>query len=172
MPVNKDRRPASPGYDYLLPSDFRLHLPLSTHRPADTLGLQMKCTSLRTPFVGVLLLGGATLSGLVVAVLTRADKLPRNSWWVCKPFMCLLHIAILGVWTVAWLFFWKHTLEARGGWRFAISVALTAAVAAEVVQLWLPGHLCDALGVCCSLTGSAAVIVWQKWREQGSVTSG
>lgn len=72
--------------------------------------------------------------------------------------MCLIHVVILGLWTAAWLVFWKHALRAQGGWPLAVTVALAAAVVAELMQIWWPGHVCDALGLGCNLAGVALVL--------------
>lgn len=57
-------------------------------------------------------------------------------------------------------------LRTWGGWRFAVSIAVAAAVAAEVVQLWLPGHTCDAMGLLCSLAAAGMVLALARRRAQ------
>lgn len=109
--------------------------------------------------VSAILLSAATLFGIEIAVLTRFDGLPPNTW-ITAPVLCLAHVIVLGAWTAAWLRFWKHVLGTWGAWRFAVSIAVAASVAAEVVQFWLPGHIPDALGLICNLVGTGGVLAW------------
>jgi hypothetical protein len=131
----------------------------------------MNGNAFRTPLGSTILLCAATVLGLVVAVLTRSGALPKDTW-VCKPVMCLFHFGILGIWSTAWLGFWKHVLKARGGWRLAAGIAILAAVTAELIQIWWPGHICDALGMGCNLVGAILAILGARWLWRERSTSG
>ena len=118
--------------------------------------------------VSAILLSLATLFGVEMAVLTRWDTLPPDTC-VAGPVLYLAHLIVLGTWTAAWLRFWKHMLGTWGGWRWAVSVAMSAAVAAEAVQFWLPGHIPDAAGLVCNLAGAGSVLAWVRRRARPSV---
>ena len=125
------------------------------------------CGCFRRKGVSAILLCLATFFGVEVAVLTRWDALPPDTW-VTGPVLCLAHVVVLGSWAAAWLCFWKRMLGSRGGWRLAVSVAVSAAVAAEAVQFWLPGHVPDAIGLVCNLAGACGVLAWVRWRSRPS----
>jgi hypothetical protein len=119
---------------------------------------------LRTGAGSTVVLTAATLFGAAMAVLTRSDVLPKDTL-LNKPMLCLLHALVLGLWAAGWMNFWKHALNARGGRGFGIFVALVAAIAAELIQRWLPGHVCDLLGMTCNLAGALLAIVATRARR-------
>ena len=102
----------------------------------------------------------ATALGLAVAHLTRSDLLSGTG--IGKPVLCLCHVAILWIWAAAWLAFWRNGLNSVGGWPLALSVAVTTAIAAELVQRWLPGHVWDWMGLSCNLAGVVLAVLGSK----------
>ena len=125
------------------------------------------CACFSREGVSAILLSLATLFGVEMGVLTRWDVLPPDTW-VTWPVLCLVHVVVLGTWTAAWLRFWKRMLGTWGDWRFAASIAVAAAVAAEAAQFWLPGHIPDAAGLVCNLAGAGGVLTWVHWRTRPS----
>ena len=115
---------------------------------------------LRTAWGSTLLLIASTALGVAVAYLTRSDLLRGTG--IGKPVLCIFHVLILWSWAAAWLTFWRYALNSMGGWLLALSVALTAAVAAELVQHWLPGHVWDWMGLSCNLAGVALAALGDK----------
>lgn len=99
------------------------------------------------------LLAGASLVGGLAAYGTRGDMLPKHfpfPWW---PVGLAAHVAVLALWTSAWMVFWRQVLGGKGGWRLALAVPLAVALASEIVQAWLPGHDPDLAGLAYSSTG-------------------
>ena len=117
----------------------------------------MKNSPIHTAAGATVLQLAATLLGIAVAVLTRSGSLPDLSW-LSKPVLCLLHLAIMALWTVAWLLFWANALGHKGGWLLAIAVPVVAAVFAEVAQVCLPGHTYDWAGQSANLLGAILVL--------------
>lgn len=126
----------------------------------------MRTHLFRTACGSTLLLVAATLLGVVVAALTQSDRLRGTG--INKPVLCFVHALILGIWTAAWLGFWRHALHILGGWPLAAFVALTAAAMAEVIQLWWPGHYCDWVGLICNLTGVLLVLLGRRLLNAGT----
>lgn len=118
-------------------------------------------------FPGMSLVGlaVATCFGFVMAWLTRWDNLVIE-----KPWSNLLsfsaHTVVLSAWVAAWLHAWERALCRRGGYRLAVGVAVCAAVVAESIQYFLPGHRPSVGGLLFNLTGAGGGFwLWARARK-------
>ena len=120
---------------------------------------QVACPRKRLPAIlSALFLLGMTALGCLVAVWTRCD-VPDVPSFLCKPVLAVIHVLLLGTWVASWLLFWKHALGGLGGRLFGLGVAVLVAIAAEACQIWIPGHICDVVGVSCNLVGAALAVL-------------
>ena len=81
--------------------------------------------------------------------------------------MRLLHIAVFVPWTLILSATWRRTLRWSPSLAGELTVAAIAAVLAEVVQTWLPGHIPDWQGLSAGLAGVAlaGAILWRPKRK-------
>jgi hypothetical protein len=105
-------------------------------------------------FLPVVWLVCATVFGLLIAQLTRSDKLPADVHWHWTYCMAA-HVSVLGIWTGAWGGFWRGAFGTRHKFFWQWNVPLAMAVIAELVQKFLPGHIPDWVGLGYSATGVA-----------------
>ena len=110
----------------------------------------------RWPLLGFL---AVTAAGLAIAFWPPSFK----PWQ-----MRLLHIAVFPPWTLTLSATWRRTLHWLPSLARELTVAVLAAITAEVLQTWLPPHIAEWQGLSASLAGVAlaGTILWRSQKRR------
>ncbi|MCX7803812.1 MAG: hypothetical protein N3A38_01350 [Planctomycetota bacterium] len=69
--------------------------------------------------------------------------------------MKFMHLPVFFLWTLSLAILCRRTLLWRPRIAAEAGIACLAAVAAELIQAWIPGHVCEWRGLTASLVGVA-----------------